>query len=184
MIRPALAVVAGCWLLAACGGGDSPGVLPEVSAFDEARDTLLATDAGGYSWTVRIDAFPKPLVREDVCWDSASGRPPALEALAAAEAYGAHRGDSSLVDVDIPASLALSLLGVESKLLERSPLEPDDFAPVVVGVSDGHIASVSVNGAAVARRLDSDDVPVNADLRSHAQLAVAEVVLGESGCTP
>jgi hypothetical protein len=149
-----------------------------VRAFDDARDVLLAADSGSYSWTVDIKAFPKPLVDDVVCWGTAEEQPPAVEAIAAAEAYGAHRGDPSLVDVDVPASLALTLLGVEDKVLATSPLGPEDLAPAVIGVEDGRITTVSVNGSAVARRLEDDDVPVEADIRSHADLASTEIVIG------
>ena len=169
--------LSGLLLLTACGGDDEPEVLPEVAAFGEAREALLAAESGGYDWRVSIKAFPTPLVDESVCWDSPE-QPPAVEAVAEAEAYGAHRGDTTLVDVDIPATLALTLLGVEDAVLSRSPLEPEDLAPAVVGVEDGRIVTVTINGPAVARRLSDDDVPVDADLRSHAGLATAEVVLG------
>lgn len=176
--RLTFAAVAALLLLTGCGGDDEPDVLPEVAAFDDARGALLGGSAGGYEWTVSIKAFPKPLVDKTVCWD-APDRPPAVEAIADAEAYGAHRGDTSLVDVDIPATIALTLLGVEEDVLARSPLEPEDLAPAVVGVADGRITTVTVNGSAVARRLSDDDVPVDADIRSHADLATAEVVLGK-----
>ncbi|HET7734930.1 MAG TPA: hypothetical protein VFK52_03065 [Nocardioidaceae bacterium] len=173
-------------LLTSCGGDDEPQVLPEVKAFDDARDALVAADAGRYDWYVEVKAFPKPLIDDVVCWDDASGDPPppedahpeAVEAIAKAEAYGAFREDASLVDVDIPAALALTLLGVEDKILAKSPLEPEDLAPAVVGVEDGRITTLKVNGAAVARRLSDDDVPVDADLRSHADLAVAHIEFG------
>jgi len=173
--------VAGLLLLAACGGDDKPEVLPEVKAFNDARDAMLAGDAGGYDWLVKVKAFPKPLVKQTVCWKSPD-QPPLLEALSKAEAYGAHRGDAALVDVDVPASLALALLGVEDEVLAKARLEPDDLAPAVVGVDDGRITTVTVNGSAVAKRLESDEVPVNADIRSHAELATADIVLDGTGC--
>ena len=116
-----------------------------------------------------------PLVQETDCWTSTE-TPAAISAIGEAEAYGPHRGDDSQVDVDIPAAMALQLLGVDEATLRRSNVTEADFAPAIVELSEGRISGLMVNGAAVARRLDSDGVAIDSQLQAHAELTTGVAV--------